>query len=265
MKDQLDMTRQERYERAALKRKKLLDFLATEQWTTYDVISALIGSQRQNSQKLVKKLEKDGLITIDSSRRDLYGHPRTVVGITQEGIVSSGVALDDACTPYSSGRAPLSQIRHSSACQLARIEAEAFGWKNFVPDRLLKAGSPPGLKANKARIVGKIPDYICNDCNGAKVALEMETSIKTPSRYKEIIAAHIYSIERKHRYDRVLYLSDSDKRLHALKQVIGRIERVYLETGWCAIDPYLRYFVFKAPSEYKKYLDFARAVPLEDI
>lgn len=259
------MSPSERSERAEQKRGMVLGFLASERWTTPATIADLLQTQRQNADRLIHQLEKERLLIVDKQREDLYKN-RVVVGITREGIMESGLDLDQCVAPYGRGRAPLSQFRHQVACHKYRVLAERAGWTDFMPDKIMRTRSTPVLKRTGHALTGKLPDYLAKNQMGQVFAFEVETSIKSPDRYKTIFGLHIEAIERFKRYEKVVYISDTDRRLKSLKRVVERIDKILLWKGWHDVDPYLRLFDFVLESEARSYFaSFDEGVNINDV
>lgn len=93
------------------------------------------------------------------------------------GITPHGLALvNETERPYFElGRMNASYVPHHLATQTARLTAEAAGWTNWQPGKILyKTG------------LLKVPDALCVTLDHRKVAIEIERNIKTKKRYEEI-------------------------------------------------------------------------------
>jgi hypothetical protein len=73
--------------------------------------------------------------------------------------------------------------------------------------------------------VPKIPDYICTNPNGEKIAIEYERTIKTTKRYREIIGQYL-DIRARGIIKHVQYITDIGF-ANKLKQVFKNIDIIY--------------------------------------
>lgn len=233
------LSRAEIESRALEKRQRVLDFLASgEVFTSARIVVALVNIGLRNSQRLLTSMMRDGLVAVE--KIDVLGG--SVYGITPRGIALS--LVDDPGPHFESGRVGALHIHHHLDCQTARLAAEAVGWREWVPDRRLAAR---GLR--------KIPDAISTAPGGAKVAVEIERTIKTPKRYSDIIVAHLQQIKASY-YSHVIYVSPRGES-HAVQRALKRVETVRVNGESVRLtDAHFARFLFVDLS------DFPRAVSL---
>lgn len=202
------LTREQIESRATEKRQRVLAFLASgEVFTSTRIVAALVNTGLRNSQRLLNTMVRDGVLA--SERIDVLGG--TIYGVTPHGIALS--SLDDPGPHFEVGRCKALFVAHHIDCQVARLQAEAAGWRDWVPDRVLVGR---GLK--------KIPDAISTTPSGAKVAIEIERTIKTPKRYSEILVSHLQQIKAGY-YSHVIYISPRNES-HAVERAIRRVQTV---------------------------------------
>lgn len=202
------LTRSEIDARATEKRQRVLNFLASgEVFTSARIAASLVNIGLRNSQRLLCSMTRDDLLAAE--KIDVLGG--RIYGITPRGIALS--SQDDPGPHFESGRVGALHIAHHLDCQAARLAGEAAGWCNWIPDRRLAAR---GFK--------KIPDAISTAPWGAKFALEIERTIKTPKRYAEIIAAHLLQIKTGY-YTHVIYISPRGES-RAILRALHRVETV---------------------------------------
>lgn len=186
------MTHAERTARAQAKTDVLLKFLGSgEVFTTAQVAATLWNVDRRRAAAGMRSMEKRGLLK--SEMHDVRAQDVLVFGITPHGLALS----DNYGNPrHEMGRTNGAQIEHRICGQRMRIKAEAAGWTDWTPERVIRL--TPGLK--------KIPDAAATNPAGNRIAVEIERSIKTPKRYQEIIVAYLLEIKAG-RYSEVHYVS----------------------------------------------------------
>lgn len=172
----------ERAARAEAKRAAVLAFLASEVWSSVQIIGQVAGlNARQPTERLLKSLEKDGLIR-RCNAPVIEGQGVAIWGITPGGRASCPTA-DPLGAVLEPSKLALSTIPHALAIQSIRLRCEAAGWMAWTRGESL--GKDVAIR----------PDVIVTMPSGAKVALEIERTIKTPKRYVTILAAHLAAIQ----------------------------------------------------------------------
>lgn len=174
----------QRAEATVQKRRAILRFLRDETWSTPEILAQVAGiTSRQGIHTTLKAMERDELLKYHSmpiaGRRDL-----PTWGITAHGLAfawDEDEELEDR-PRFEPSRLALSRVPHQVDLQKIRLAAEAAGWKDWKRGERL--GFSPPIR----------PDAIAITATGAKVAIEVERTIKTRSRYQQIIAGHLDAI-----------------------------------------------------------------------
>lgn len=185
------MTHLERVARAHQKAQILLKFLGSgEVYTTSEVAADLLQIDRSRAAACMNSLEKQGALKSET-------HDVRARFIKAWGITPHGLAMVDAYgNPFVElGRTNGMQLEHRAASQKMRIKAEAAGWTNWTPERIVRL--TPGLK--------KIPDAVSTNPAGSRIAIEIERHCKTPKRYAETIVSYLLEIKAG-RYDEVHFV-----------------------------------------------------------
>lgn len=201
------MSRSEIDVRASEKRTKILDFLSSgEVWTTVQVVNLLLGCSRQSSLRTLKSLEKAGLI-----KSEMCGNTQ-LFGISGHGLALSEVAHEH-CKEFELGKTNPYFINHHFQTQIARLKAEAEGWHDWQPGKILYSCTPR-LK--------KVPDAMAKRGDGRIVAIEIELHIKSQKRMVEIIGLYIEQLIQK-RHDLVFYITPNPE---SLSRALQRVKTV---------------------------------------
>jgi len=185
-------------DRAKEKRRAILAFLASgERCTSVKVVQMILGNcDRQAASRSLHALKRDGFVVPDKINLLLP----TLWGITAEGLALAGVEGQ----PFRAGRLKPSHIPHRLDLQCSRLRAEAQGWSSWVPTSRLMAPVKGGATKKRKE---KIPDSLVKSPppRGIVVAVEMEITIKSKSRYQDILGRHVQMFEEG-KYELVHYL-----------------------------------------------------------
>lgn len=202
----------ERAARAQEKRLALLRFLREEVYTTPPVAALVMRCGERAAQQTVTALERAGLV-----RRHRFTFmpglpPIVLIGITDHG---QGMAFDPAAGEqpadrvFEPGRYSLAYLHHTTAIQRLRIVSEQSSViKKWLPGEMLGAG-----KKHEKR-----PDAVLLTAGGARVAIEVERSLKSRKRYAAVLAGHLEAIQQK-KWGRAVWVSpdqDFARRVRAL-------------------------------------------------
>lgn len=210
------MTYIEKQERHSQKRACLLQFLGSgEVYTTLPVAAQLLNASERTTLRLLQKLVEEKLLKID-----LNVMPHTnlkLYGISEHGLAMTENASSKA-KPFMLSRTNPSWVQHHVDGQLIRIKAEAAGWKDYVPGKLL-------MTENSARLK-KLPDALVARPDGRGVAIEIERFVKSRKRMADVIAAHLSQIIEK-KYDFVYYFTPHKA---ALDRAFAAVNFVVLDT-----------------------------------
>lgn len=172
----------------AAKRRAILRFLRDETWSISEVLAQVAGiASRQAIHSTLKAMERDELIKSHSlpiaGRRAL-----TVWGVTPHGLAfswDSDESMEDR-PRFEPSRITLSRVPHQLDLQRARLAAEQAGWQDW--QRGERLGMHPPLR----------PDALVTTPKGARVAIEVERTIKTRQRYQQILAGHLEAMRAEH-------------------------------------------------------------------
>ena len=185
-------------DRSAEKRRAILAFLASgELCTSVDIVQMLLGDcDRKAASRTLHALQRVGLVVSEK----INVLVPTLWGITAEGLAFTQESDVQAFRP---GRMKPAFIAHRLELQRARLRAERQGWGYWIPTcRMMPA--PSMRRGSKAR-KEKIPDALVKSPRGTSVAVEVELTAKSVSRYQEIIGRHMQMIEEG-KYDLAHYL-----------------------------------------------------------
>lgn len=193
--------------RVADKRQRVLSWLSSESYSTSEILQMLLGLSRPQAYQTLKKMERDGLVRLETVERGLQGK-NTIWVITPHGATMA--ADPDAerfeVDYYEAGRVSPLTITHSIDCQRARLAAAASGWREWVSEKQCRsraAAEEPDMSKRVKWV--KVPDAIATDPAGAIVAVELERTAKTPKRYAGIVAEYLQMMHAQviHRVDYV--------------------------------------------------------------
>ncbi len=211
--------------RAAEKRTKILDFLASgEVWTTVSVINILLNCSRQSSLRTLKSMEKTGAI-----KSEICGSVQ-LFGISSHGLALSEVTHKD-CKEFELSKTNPSYINHHVQTQNARLRAESAGWEKWQPGKILYSANPK---------FKKVPDALATRADGRTVAVEIELHIKSQKRMAEIIGLYIEQLIHK-KHDLVYYITPSPE---ALRRALERVQSVRVKGEVIAVsESHLKRFI----------------------
>lgn len=216
-----EMTNAERALRTQEKREKIVRFLASgEAFTTTAVVCELLGCSQPVAHRALSAMVKEDQLKAETLQ--VEGRITRLWGITPHGLGLAGVF--DA--PYFElGRTNPAFVTHHTDTQRARLKAEAAGWKDWTPGKVLYK---QGLK--------KIPDALAVDPQGELVAIELERTLKTPKRYADIVSQHLQTIKTG-KWARVLYLTPPRVPAQALRTVLYRVTEVLVAGEKVRLEP----------------------------
>lgn len=207
------MTHAEKNARAAAKKSLILDFLAGgEVYTSPAMAAQVMACSRRSADSTLAALVREGCLK--SEIHFIASRKCVLFGITPHGLA----AVEKFENLYFElGRTNSAYVLHHLQTQQARLSAEAAGWKNWQPGKILYN---TGLR--------KVPDAVATDPAGTIVAIEIERHVKTSKRYAEILAAHLISINKK-RWREIHYLTPPglSKRL---EQAFLKVKKVKVES-----------------------------------
>lgn len=230
----------ERMQRAAEKRRKLLAFLRSENYTTASLAADVMQmSSAYSAKKTFDSLQKAGFIIVDKIALPIGGHVN-VVGITLDGQAAAAELLQKpfvSCA-YERGRVGLTTLQHRTDLQRLRLACARAGWHDWrYPDR---------VSADQKSVAGAHrPDAIATTPGGVRVAIECERTLKSRKRYVFVIGRHCEAIQRGD-YERVIYTSPDTARAEALRSIVHGLGHVVASGRDVPVSPSLfNPFLFK--------------------
>lgn len=176
------LTHEQRLARAAAKRELLLQWLSTgEVYTSLSIASRLMSVSHSSAQRTLAGLVRNRALKFES--HFVASRKTFIYGITPHGLA----LCDKFDVPhFQIGKTNSSYITHHLETQQARLSAEASGWTDWRPGKILYGQNLP-----------KVPDALATSPKGARVAIEIERHIKTPKNYEEVIAGHLMCISKR--------------------------------------------------------------------
>lgn len=197
------------------KQEQLLRFLRSEYYVSADNAAALFGVVALPSvYRFLNGLEKDGFLTSAT-----FGEGR---GVKLWGLTPHGVAFSFAddeeitdVTPFQPSKISVVSIPHHLDVQKIRIHAERLGFTEWTPS---SAMTVKGVKT---------PDAVAVTGKGIRVAIEVERTVKTPKRYREIVGSYLANREAQG-WRAVLYLMPDEQVRSRVKRIIQSIDSVVI-------------------------------------
>ena len=174
-------------ERIAEKRKKVLDWLAVEGFSTVAMLAKVLDVQHNAAYKTCKAMEADGLVAPDSIQ--WMGHTVNLVTLTAHGAMMHAEPGEDY-DYHQRGKVAASTVAHAMDIQTARLAALRAGWTDWQSDHRNQ------IKASKDDRWLKVPDALATTPEGELVAIEIERTSKTTKRYQDIIGAYLQLIHK---------------------------------------------------------------------
>jgi hypothetical protein len=176
------MSHAEKQARAAQKRQAILTFLASgETYTTLPISAQVMKCSARAAHDTLEALVRG--MALKSEAHFVNSRKTHIYGITLHGLA----LVNETERPYFElGRTNSSYVPHHVATQTARLAAEAAGWTNWQPGKILHKNG-----------FLKIPDALCINRERKIVAVEIERHIKTKKRYEEILSLHLQEITKK--------------------------------------------------------------------
>lgn len=206
------------------KRSKVLAWLKSEGFSTPPIIGQVLGFQRSATHKTLKDMEKAGLLQTEQ----IPAGAGTIAlwGLTPHG---AGMAVDPEdpnpdWSYFEPGRVSPLSVGHALDVQRVRLALTREGWTDWQSDR----------DCHRLQLA-KIPDALTRDPAGQLVAIEVERTLKTQKRYRDIAAIYLQMVHAG-TFDRVQYvcplpgMSQRVSRLYStLEYVVVQGKRVALE------------------------------------
>ncbi len=209
-----------RQARGAAKRRALLRWLRDFGVTSVPHVMYLWGmASRSSCLKGLRAMEREELVSLETLTA--LGRSSLLVSLTPHGLALSfdeGEPFEDRPTVNVS-TVSLFTLQHRWDVQTARLQAEAAGWLGWVTEGRFSVSS-----SNDYR-----PDGLVVRPDGARVALELERSIKSKKRYATgpdpLIRRHLLHILDQ-RYDLVHYVSPTPELAARLSRLFDSVATV---------------------------------------
>ncbi len=198
-------------------RSRLLCFLYEVGYTHRSIVSMLLDSQSsEETDRLIDELESEGFIK-HYTIQEGYGTEQKVTGILKRGVdfVVHEFNPSSPIPQYKPGRMKAIGVLHQLDLQKLRIQAERAGWTRW-------------RKVSDGKIMEKgrnYPDAVALRFDGLKVAVELERTVKTISRYPPIMLAHLEA-RMLGKWDEVYYISPGTSERDQVKKIFSRISEL---------------------------------------
>jgi hypothetical protein len=163
------------------KRRKLLEFLRDETWSTIPIISQILGLSIPATYKTLNSFESVGIVQCYQATELQY----KIWGITNQGLFEAWDSENEMPkrAPFEPSRFKALLALHEIYLQQARINALQNGWCDWRLGKHLVN-------------VEKRPDAIVTDPNGSLVYVEFEQVVKSRQRIEKIFSIYLQKIKR---------------------------------------------------------------------
>ena len=197
-------------------RERLLRFLFEETWSHIKIIQELLkDSAPKDIERLLQELVRDNLIRSHEIETGYDGFDQ-VIGIRKLGI-EYVQEMDDqleVMPVFNKSSVNLVSMRHQLDMQRLRLQAESAGWKYWT-----KVRAKPDQKFEV------VPDAVAISPSGSTVAIEVERTVKSSSRYPGIMARHL-NARRLRLWDEIYYLCPNAKVADRIRGIFDGIAEV---------------------------------------
>ncbi len=205
-----------RQNRILEKRKLILKFLRYETYSHVDVFKILLNVKTvQAVYQTLDKMVRDNLVR-KAKINVTYGRPITLFGITDNGLAHA-FDLNEAFEKrpiFQPSKVKVTMLNHKIQVQLFIVKSKFHGYTKVKNADLL----------NFRRSECKVPDLIA-EYDEKVIGIEVELTIKSIKRYKDIIIAHLLSIKNEHWHE-VHYLVPSIDFKARLERIFKSIKTV---------------------------------------
>lgn len=213
----LIQSRTERQEAIARKRAIVLSWLKAESFSTAPILSEVLGFGKAGTHKTLHDMRRAELVDVHlvpAGAGELQ-----IWGLTPHG---SGMAVDpDDADPdwsyFEPGRVSPLTIGHALDVQRVRLALTRDGWTEWCSDRDCHKLNLP-----------KIPDALARDPSGQVVAIEVERTLKTQKRYRDIAAIYL-QMARAGAVDRVQYVCPMPGMAQRIARLYSGLEYVVVK------------------------------------
>ncbi|EPP2939110.1 MobC family replication-relaxation protein [Salmonella enterica subsp. enterica serovar Bareilly] len=204
-----------RMARNAEKQEQLLRFLRSEYYVSADNVAALFNVVALPPvYRFLSKMEADGFL-VSAVFGD--GRGQKLWGLTPHGVAFS-FAEDETITditPFQPSKISTANIRHHLDVQRLRIFATRQKMHDWLP-------------ASSMTVKGvKTPDAVAKTPTGKLVAIEVERTVKTPKRYREI-AGNYLTNRQAQGWDAVWYIMPDSATKNRVQRIFENIDSVVI-------------------------------------
>ena len=226
MNDYLISDPKERKERAIEKEKQVLEFLRDEIYSTTNVLAERMFVGVRAARTVLNRMEKKGFLVRDEVKF-MGAKAVPLWGITMAGVMEGLTAEEMSVAKFrthSKGRVSPLTIAHTIDVQKYRTYCELdLDYVRWKPTRLLPALNEKKGHADKWAVYPDGVGFAPTKMKGyAPVAIEVERTRKSPSRYIQIIKGHLVNAQ-KERYQRIIYVCLTQKDADSLKALFSRL------------------------------------------
>lgn len=212
--------KQDPFIRGLEKQALILKLLREDTFSTVGNVSLYLGISRDNAYRTFKRLEKQGLVILDERPWRLAQRGKCAIwGLTNKG--SKAIVGFESCKFYNPKRVSNALIEHSLETQRAKIFAIRSGWI-WVSSRDVyqQAYKEPSRWL-------QVPDAIATTPKGEVIAIELERSEKSLSRY-EGIANNYCQMLYQQTIHGVIYICDAEIKKSVERKILSP-EKVFIQ------------------------------------
>jgi hypothetical protein len=201
------------------RKRKILRFLIEENYSSLENLANLLTVPKQTVLRITKHLRGKQYLT--KTEIDIgLARPISVFQPTPTGIMFCTADAEILPELRELSKVNAATIYHDLQLQKIRLNLEKQGYTNFKSSWQLTRD----LRKRKEK-APKIPDYICNNRQNERIAIEYERTIKTTKRYREIIGQYL-DIRERGVIKKVQYITDHGF-ANKLKQMFNNINIIY--------------------------------------
>jgi hypothetical protein len=225
--------------------RRILLFLHHEKYSTARILQQIIGLEtRSGVCRVLNRMERENLI-----KRHQYTYSIILWGITPNGLheaIDGRERITD-WTYFEPSKISFTTLEH-------QLDIQRFHALCFQRNIKFQLGRTIGSRSN----ADKIPDAIIYTAKRT-IAIEIERSIKTKRRYREIIYNYLKAVKRGD-YNRILYVAPTPAKCRQVRNVFFSVKKIMMKINGVnkplTLNPdyHLRFFEFVALENAESYL-----------
>lgn len=206
--------------RIVQKRQMILDWLKTENFSSCEILSTVIGLKGQGAHNTLKAMVRDDLLRAESLATG--SKMQIIYGLSPNGsVVAADFKVDDIGNYFEPGRVSPWTLQHSLSLQKLRLQLEAAGWTDWKTEReCRREGQASGWL--------KMPDALSLNAQGERIALEVERSYKTLKRYPDVIAAYL-QMAKQNKFEKVQYWCTGQVQAEKMQAIFQSIKEIKIK------------------------------------